>query len=253
MKKHNQPTTNFIIPAIDIIGGRLVRLTQGDYEQVKNYDTDPLEMAKRFEMFGVGRLHIVDLDGARRGQIRNLGVLEKIAAATSLSIDFGGGIKTRQDVESVLNAGAQMITIGSMAVKAPDLLGEWIALYGADRFFIGADVYQNNIKIHGWQEDTALSLFEFLERMRSIGVRQVFCTDIEKDGMLQGPATALYKQLLENFPGFSLVASGGVQTIQQLKDLQQIGCSGAIVGKAIYEGHLSLRQLGEFNSPVLNN
>lgn len=237
-----------IIPAIDIIGGKCVRLTKGDYAQQKVYSNNPVEVAKQFADAGIERLHVVDLDGAKAGKIANLAVLENIAAATTLKIDFGGGVKTIEDVEHIFEAGAAMVTIGSLAVKQPQLLEEWLMEFGADRFFIGADVLDEKIKISGWLEDTNLDIFEFIGSMISLGAVNIFCTDISKDGVLQGPSADLYKKIMEQHPEIQLVASGGVSNINDVKELRAIGCTGAIIGKAIYEGNVTLHELITYNS-----
>lgn len=243
----NKETGNFIIPAIDIINGQVVRLTQGDYSRLKVYDKDPVEVAKKFEGAGLRRLHLVDLDGAKAGEIKNLKILEQVAVQTGLIIDFGGGIKTINDVQSVLNAGAAIVTIGSLAIKDPVLLEQWIAVYGDHKFLIGADVYEEKIKISGWLEDAGLDVFTFLQQMTGIGATQFFCTDIKKDGAMQGSSVELYKKIIEKFPGIHLAASGGVSSMEDIKAVKEIGCSAAIIGKAIYEGLLSLQQLYTIN------
>ncbi|MBL0355630.1 MAG: 1-(5-phosphoribosyl)-5-[(5-phosphoribosylamino)methylideneamino]imidazole-4-carboxamide isomerase [Chitinophagaceae bacterium] len=232
-----------IIPAIDIINGKCVRLTKGDYTQQKVYNENPLEVAKQFEAAGIKRLHIVDLDGAKAGSIVNLKVLETIAANTKLLIDFGGGIKKINDVESVFNAGAAIVTIGSMAVKHPELLEEWLMEFGAVNFLIGADVLEEKIKISGWLEDGGINIFDFIGKMIGLGVINVFCTDISKDGVMQGPSINLYKRIIADHPEINLIASGGVSNIDDVIALKEIGCSGAIIGKAIYEGMIPLEQL----------
>lgn len=237
-----------IIPAIDIIDGKCVRLTKGDYAQKKVYNDNPVEVAKQFEDAGIKRLHVVDLDGAKAGKVINLAVLENIAAATKLKIDFGGGVKNIEDVESIFQAGAAMVTIGSLAVKQPQLLEEWLMEFGAERFFIGADVLDAKIKISGWLEDTGVNIFEFIGKMISLGAVNIFCTDISKDGVLQGPSIELYKQIMEQHPEIQLVASGGVSNIEDVKKLKEIGCSGAIIGKAIYEERITLEELITYNS-----
>jgi phosphoribosylformimino-5-aminoimidazole carboxamide ribotide isomerase len=235
-----------IIPAIDIIDGKCVRLTQGDYSQKKIYNENPLEVAKEFESAGINRLHLVDLDGAKAGAVKNWNVLESIATNTELLIDFGGGIKQEDDLKTVLNAGASMATIGSLAVKNPDLLIEWVDKYGADRFFLGADVREEKIAIGGWMETTDVSIFEFLNGFIKKGITQVFCTDISKDGKLEGPAIELYKKMIQQISGLNLVASGGVSNMEDVEALKNIGCSGVIIGKAIYEGRITLKQLIKF-------
>jgi phosphoribosylformimino-5-aminoimidazole carboxamide ribotide isomerase len=232
-----------IIPAIDIINGNCVRLTKGDYAQQKVYNENPLEVAKQFEDAGIQRVHIVDLDGAKAGSIMNLKVLETIASQTKLLIDFGGGIKKINDVESVFNAGASIVTIGSMAVKHPELLEEWLMEFGADKFLIGADVLDEKIKISGWLEDGGINIFDFIGKMIGLGVTHIFCTDISKDGAMQGPSVALYKKIIAEHPEINLIASGGVTTIEDVIQLKDIGCTGAIIGKAIYEGTIALHTL----------
>jgi phosphoribosylformimino-5-aminoimidazole carboxamide ribotide isomerase len=236
-----------IIPAIDIINGKCVRLTKGDYAQQKVYNENPLEVAKKFEDAGITRLHIVDLDGAKAGTIINLKVLETIAAQTKLRIDFGGGVKKINDVEMVFNAGATIVTIGSMAVKHPELLEEWLMEFGADKFLIGADVLDEKIKISGWLEDGGINIFDFIGKMIGLGATNIFCTDIAKDGVMQGPSIDLYKKIIAQHPEIKLIASGGVSNIDDVIALQQIGCSGAIIGKAIYEGLITLDELSIFN------
>lgn len=237
-----------IIPAIDIINGKCVRLSKGDYAQQKMYNEDPVAVAKMFADAGLQRLHIVDLDGAKAGAIKNLAVLEKIAAAVNMVIDFGGGVKEITDVENVLNAGASIVTIGSLAVKQPEILEEWLIEFGTDRFLIGADVLDGEIKISGWLEDGGINIFDFVERLTSLGVTSIFCTDISKDGMMEGPSINLYKKIMEQYPGINLIASGGVSNMEDLKELKEIGCSGAIIGKAIYENLVSLQDLATLNT-----
>lgn len=237
-----------IIPAIDIINGKCVRLTKGDYTQQKIYSENPVEVAKQFAGAGFKRLHIVDLDGAKAGKIINMSVLENIAAATDLTIDFGGGVNHINDVEAVLNAGAAMVTIGSLAVKHPETLEEWLMEFGADKFFIGADVLDENIKINGWLEDGGVNIFDFVGKMISLGATNIFCTDISKDGMMQGPSIELYKKIITQHPEINLTASGGVGNIDDVKQLQEAGCFGVIIGKAIYENLVTLEQLIIHNS-----
>lgn len=239
---------NFLIPAIDLIGGKCVRLTKGDYAQQTTYSDDPVAMARQFEAAGVRRLHLVDLDGARSGAMQHLSVLEKIASATSLVIDFGGGVKTIEDVQKILDAGASMVTIGSLAVRDPGLLEEWLMEFGATKFFIGADVLNDHIKISGWQEDSGIDVYDFIGRMLSLGSANIFCTDISKDGMMKGPSVELYKNILKEHPEVKLTASGGISTFDDLVELKNTGCAGAIVGKALYEGNISLEEIYKFNS-----
>ena len=232
-----------IIPAIDIIDGKCVRLTQGDYAQKTIYNENPLEVAKEFEAIGIKRLHLVDLDGAKKGEVVNLQVLEKIAGDTNLVIDFGGGIKTEQALNSVFNAGADLATIGSLAVKEPELFYSWIKKYSADKFLLGADVKNEKIAVGGWLETTELSVFDFIADYLKRDLKNIFCTDISKDGLLQGPSIDLYKKIIKKNPQINLIASGGVSCLADLEELKIIGCSGAIVGKAIYEGRITMNEL----------
>lgn len=232
-----------IIPAIDLIEGKCVRLAQGDFARKKIYNENPLEVAKEFENAGLKRLHIVDLDGAKNGRVTNLKVLETIARNTNLTIDFGGGIKTDEDVQSVFDAGTKMASIGSIAVKNAEKFFSWIERYGSEKFLLGADVKNGKIAINGWQSETDLEILPFLQNYFAKGVRQVFCTDISRDGLLQGAAIELYKQIIETLPEIKLIASGGVGVIEDVYELEKIGCGGVIVGKAIYEGRISLEEL----------
>ncbi len=232
-----------IIPAIDIIDGKCVRLTQGDYAQKTIYNENPLEVAKQFEDAGLKRLHLVDLDGAKAGTVQNWKVLQVIAANTSLSIDFGGGIKQDKDLNIVFESGAAFATVGSLAVKSPETFVQWLDTYGADKFLLGADVKEQKIAVAGWLETTDISIFDFMEDYLSKGVKQVFCTDVSKDGKLEGPSIELYQSILEKFPAAYFIASGGVSSMDDLYALKEIGCSGAIVGKAIYEGRIPLSDL----------
>ncbi len=236
-----------IIPAIDIIEGKCVRLTEGDYAQKKIYNEDPLEVAKAFEGIGLMRLHLVDLDGAKAGQVVNWKVLEKIANNTELKIDFGGGIKTEAILKTVLDTGATYATIGSLAVKNELLFQEWIARFGAKVFMLGADVFEEKIAIGGWLEKTEISVFDFMKSYIDKGVKQIFCTDIKKDGKLQGPSIELYQKIIEQFPALHLIASGGVSSLDDLIELEEIGCAAAIVGKAIYENKITISELASFN------
>ena len=236
-----------IIPAIDIIEGKCVRLTEGDYAQKKIYNEDPLEVAKAFEGIGLMRLHLVDLDGAKAGQVVNWKVLEKIANNTELKIDFGGGIKTEATLKTVLDTGASYATIGSLAVRNELLFQEWIARFGAKVFMLGADVLEEKIAIGGWLEKTEISVFDFMKSYIDKGVKQIFCTDIKKDGKLQGPSIELYQKIIEQFPALQLIASGGVSSLDDLIELEEIGCSAAIVGKAIYENKITISELASFN------
>ncbi len=232
-----------IIPAIDIIDGKCVRLTQGDYGLMKIYNENPLEVAKEFEGAGLKRLHLVDLDGAKAGAVKNWKVLEAIASGTSLVIDFGGGIKKEEDLKTVFNAGAALATIGSLAVKDKPLFTSWLQTYGADKFLLGADVKEAMIAIGGWLETTEIRIFDFIADYMALGVQQIFCTDVSKDGKLEGPAIQLYEKILLQFPALQLIASGGVSKLNDLIELKRIGCSGAIVGKAIYENRITFKEL----------
>lgn len=235
-----------IIPAIDIIDGKCVRLTQGDYKQQTTYHDNPLEVAKQFEAAGLKRLHLVDLDGARQKAVKNWKVLEAITSGTSLEIDFGGGISSREDVKIVLGSGAKWATVGSIAVKNETELEKWFAEFGAHKFVLGADVKDRHIAIHGWMETTGITIIDFIRKYIEKGVKQVFCTDVSKDGKLEGPAIDLYKEIVEEFPSLFFIASGGVSSVDDLLRLKEIGCDGAIVGKAIYEDRISLEQLKAF-------
>ncbi len=234
-----------IIPAIDLIEGKCVRLAQGDFARKKIYSENPLETAKEFEAIGLRRLHIVDLDGAKNGKVTNLKVLETIAKNTNLTIDFGGGIKTDEDVQSVFDTGAEMASVGSVAVKEPEKFFAWLEKYGSDRILLGADVKNNRLAINGWQTTTKIEILLFLKNYFSKGVTQVFCTDISKDGLLQGSANELYAQILEHLPKLKLIASGGVSRIEDVFELEEIGCAGVIIGKAIYEGKIKLEELAK--------
>lgn len=235
-----------IIPAIDIIDGKCVRLTQGDYAQKTIYNENPLEIALEFESIGVTRLHLVDLDGAKLGKVVNYKVLEKIASKTKLSIDFGGGIKTDDDIETVFNYGADLATVGSIAIKNKDLFFSWLKKYGAEKIFLGADVKNEKLAVGGWLETTNVYIYDFIEENLKEGIKHVFCTDISKDGLLQGPSIELYKNLIAKFPKLNLTASGGVAQLRDLIELKNIGCSATIVGKAIYEGRISMNELKQF-------
>ena len=235
-----------IIPAIDIIEGKCVRLTEGDYAQKKIYNEDPLEVAKQFEGVGLMRLHLVDLDGAKSGKVINWKVLEKIANKTNLVIDFGGGIKTEATLKTVLDTGATYATIGSLAVKERAIFEQWIERFGADIFMLGADVHSEKIAVGGWLEKTTIDVYDFIGSYMNKGVTQLFCTDIQKDGKLEGPSIELYKKILQQYPSLQLIASGGVSQLKDLEELRTIGCSAAIVGKAIYENKISLSELSTF-------
>ncbi len=235
-----------IIPAIDIIDGKCVRLTKGDYAQKTIYNEDPLEVALQFEGAGLKRLHLVDLDGAKAGDVKNWKVLEKIAVKTKLAIDFSGGISTQKNLEITFNSGAAYASIGSIAVKDEFTFSGWLMAFGAERFIIGADVKDGKVVIKGWTESTPLTVFELIERYKLKGVRQFFCTDVNKDGLLEGPATLLYKKIMNEHPSIDLIASGGIATIKELDELREAGCTGAIIGKAIYENRISLADLAKY-------
>jgi phosphoribosylformimino-5-aminoimidazole carboxamide ribotide isomerase len=235
-----------IIPAIDVIDGKCVRLSQGDYQTKKVYNESPVEVAKEFEDAGIQRLHMVDLDGAKQGKIINLKTLEAVASQTKLKIDFGGGIKATADVESVLNAGANFFNIGSIAVKQPEIVENWIEQFRADKILLGADVKDENIMIHGWQQSANINIINYISSYIIKGIRNIFCTDISKDGLLQGTSTELYKKILQAFPQLHLIASGGVSVIDDVDELYMIGCSGVIIGKALYEGRIQLAELKKY-------
>ncbi len=229
-----------VIPAMDLMDGHCVRLRQGDFNQRKNYASDPLAVAKQFEAAGFRRLHMVDLDGARAGTPKHLHILKKVASETSLVIDFSGGIKTDADIESVFEAGAAIAAIGSVAVKNKPLFFKWLKKYSAEQILLGVDVRDEKLAVSGWLEQTEIDLFDFLGEMTGTGLRQLFCTDIGKDGLLAGPSTELYRKILQQFPDLELIASGGVSSPEDLPELEEIGCTGAIVGKAIYENFENL-------------
>lgn len=230
-----------IIPAIDLIDGKCVRLTQGNYDAKKVYADNPVEVARQFEAQGVRRLHLVDLDGAKSKHVVNLPVIEAIARETNLTIDFGGGIKSDDDIRKVFEAGAQMVTVGSVAVTQPDTFTRWLAEYGADHIILGADVKNERISINGWKEEGDESLLPFLDRYMKYGVCHVLCTDISKDGMLAGPTIDLYKKILAHYPTLNLIASGGVSSMDDIEQLDAIGVRQVVVGKAIYEGRVKLK------------
>lgn len=235
-----------IIPAIDIIAGNCVRLTQGDYKQETLYSKHPLDVAKEFEQAGLQRLHLVDLEGAKAGKIVNAAVLETIATHTTLQIDFGGGIHSAAAVQQVINAGATWVTVGSVAVKDKEKLNNWLDTFGVEKFMLGADVKGKLLAVSGWTETTDQEITPFIEYWISRGIRQVFCTDISKDGQLAGPSIDLYKSILQQFPELYFIASGGVSSMEDIIALEQIGCKGAIVGKAIYEKRVTLQQLAHW-------
>ena len=238
-----------IIPAIDIIDGKCVRLSKGDYSTQKTYNENPLEVAKAFEDHGIEYLHLVDLDGAKSKHIVNHKVLETIATKTNLKIDFGGGLKTDEDLRIAFESGAQQVTGGSIAVKQPEVFSEWINTYGAERIILGADVKGEYIATDGWLETSDQSLFDFLDHYQSKGIQYTICTDISKDGMLQGPSFDLYQKILSE-TAIKLIASGGISQFDELPRLAEMGCEGTIIGKAIYENRISLKQLEQF---ILSN
>ena len=232
-----------LIPAIDIINGQCVRLTKGDYKQKKVYHDDPVAVAKDFEALGFRRLHIVDLDGAKSKHIVNDAVLRGITSETSITVDFGGGIKTEEDIEKAFEAGAAMVTIGSVAVTDPDLFIGWLKKYGHEKLILGADVRNGMISINGWKEDSSEPLLPFLRKYIDAGVVNVLCTEISKDGTLQGPAVALYKEVMANYPQLHLIASGGVSRQEDIEELEREGIPAVVFGKAIYEGRIYLKSL----------
>jgi phosphoribosylformimino-5-aminoimidazole carboxamide ribotide isomerase len=235
-----------IIPAIDLIGGKCVRLSQGDYSSKKEYHDDPLEMAKRFEGVGIQRLHLVDLDGAKAKKIINADVLERICAGTSLQVDFGGGIQADEEIEKAFSLGAKQVTGGSIAVKNPTLFQAWISAFGAEKIILGADAKDKKIAVGGWEETTAVDLIPFIKSYCEKGIQYVICTDVAKDGLLQGPSVDLYREILQEIPELKLIASGGVSSMKDLEELEKIGVYGTIVGKAYYEGRVSLEELASF-------
>ncbi|NME66869.1 1-(5-phosphoribosyl)-5-[(5-phosphoribosylamino)methylideneamino]imidazole-4-carboxamide isomerase [Flammeovirga aprica] len=232
-----------IIPAIDLIDGKCVRLSQGDYNQKKIYADDPLVIAKQFEDAGIKRLHLVDLDGAKAKQVVNYGVLERITKNTSLIVDFGGGIQSDEDLVKVFDHGAEMVTCGSIAVKEVEKFTSWITKFGNDRIILAADAKNKMIAVSGWQEDSKLPLFEYLKNYTAKGITKVLCTDISKDGMMQGPNTELYGEIMKDFPHIELIASGGVSKFDDLIALEEAGIPSVVVGKAIYENTISIEDI----------
>ncbi len=232
-----------IIPAIDLIDGKCVRLTEGDFTQKTIYNESPLEVAKQFEAAGIKRLHLVDLDGAKAGKVQNWKVLESITRGTSLVVDFGGGIKTAEEVQKVFDLGARYATVGSIAVKNESTLLEWFEKYGAEKFLVGADVKDEKLAIGGWLETTGIDVIDFIAKYMGFGIRQLFCTDVSKDGKLEGPSLDLYRKILFHFPQLHFIASGGVSSMDDIYSLKAIGCKGVIVGKAIYENRITLGEL----------
>ncbi len=236
-----------IIPAIDIINGKCVRLTQGDYNRKKIYNENPLEVARMFEDAGLEYLHVVDLDGAKSKEIVNYRILESIANRTRLKVDFGGGIKSKKDVRIAFDSGAQQITIGSLSAKNPELFIEILNEYGSDKIILGADAMNEKIAINGWQENTSINVLDFINDKRKRGVKNIICTDISKDGMLEGPSFILYQKILGNNSEVNLIASGGIRNQSDVLQLLELGCEGAIIGKAIYENRISLKELSDFS------
>ena len=235
-----------IIPAIDIIDGKCVRLSKGDYDTKKIYNEHPLEVAKAFEAHGIKNLHLVDLDGAKSKHIVNHKVLEQIATHTKLKIDFGGGLKTDHDLKIAFESGATQITGGSIAVKNSETFCNWLATHGADKIILGADALDEKVAVSGWQEESEELLIPFIQGYEKKGVKFVICTDISKDGMLQGPSFLLYEKILKETENIKLIASGGISTFSELPKLADLGCEGVIIGKAIYEGKISLKQLENY-------
>lgn len=235
-----------LIPAIDIIDGKCVRLTKGDYTTTKVYNEDPLEVALEIESYGLQRLHVVDLDGAKSKHVVNYRVLERIASRTSLKIDFGGGIKSDEDLVIAFENGAQMVTIGSIASQKPELFLKWLNAYGSDKMILGADTRDGFISVNGWQEESRQELLPYLGEYIKHGVKNVLCTDIHKDGMLQGPSIGLYKQIMSAYPTLHLIASGGVSSLDDIRQLNEAGIPAVVFGKALYEGCFTLKELSEF-------
>ena len=236
-----------LIPAIDLINGKCVRLTKGDYEQKKIYHENPVEVAIEFERLGFERLHVVDLDGAKSQHIVNIDVLREITKKTSLKVDFGGGIKTNDDIEKAFDNGASMVTVGSIAVKQPDLFMAWLDEYGAERMILGADVRNGMISVNGWKEDSTEQLLPFLRKYIIKGVKNVLCTEISKDGTLAGPAIALYQEIMKEYPALHLIASGGVSSNEDIVALEQAGIPAVVFGKAFYEGRIDIGKLNMQN------
>ena len=237
------------IPAIDLIDGKCVRLTQGDFNQKTEYGADPLAMAQRFEDAGLTHLHLVDLDGARQKKVVNYKVLERLATRTGLHIDFGGGIQSNEDIAIAFNSGAQQITAGSVAVKEPELVAGWLLAYGPEKIILGADARQEKIAVSGWQESTDVWVYDFIEKYVEQGVRTVISTDVAKDGLLQGPSFELYQKISERTPAVRVIASGGVSGLADVEKLDEMGLHGVIVGKALYEGRITLAELSRFIAP----
>ncbi len=235
-----------LIPAIDLIDGKCVRLSQGDYGSKKVYDKDPVEVAKRFEALGITRLHVVDLDGAASQHIVNHDTLYRIVTRTSLVVDFGGGLKTDDDLRIAFECGAQMVTGGSISVKNPDVFTGWIERFGSERIILGADVKDYKIAVNGWKDETVCELFPFLQTYLNKGISKTICTDIRRDGMLEGPSLLLYREILEKHPDLYLIASGGVSCMDDIRALEAAGVPAVIFGKAFYEGRITPEELAEF-------
>lgn len=234
------------IPAIDIIDGKCVRLSQGKYDSQKVYNENPVEVAKEFEAYGISRLHVVDLDGAASHHVVNYRVLDRIASQTSLIIDFGGGVKSDEDLAIAFENGAQMVTLGSIAVKQPETLCQWLDKYGNEKIILGADVKDKKIAISGWKEESSQELMPFLDYYTKRGITKVLCTDISRDGMLEGPSTPLYKDIMATYPELHLIASGGVSSLDDILKLHEADIPAVVVGKALYEGKISLRELSRY-------
>lgn len=232
-----------LIPAIDLIDGKCVRLSQGDYDTKQIYNENPVEVAKEFEAYGIQRLHVVDLDGAASQHVVNYRVLDRIAGQTSLKIDFGGGIKSDEDLVIAFDNGAQMVTLGSVAVKHPELFDKWLGMYGSEKIILGADTKNGKIAVNGWKEESTQELMPFLADYINKGVKKVLCTDISRDGMLEGPSVNLYKQIMEAHPELHLIASGGVSRLDDILALKAAGIPAVVFGKALYEGRITLKEL----------
>ena len=232
-----------IIVAIDIIGGKCVRLTRGDFKTKKVYNEDPLEIARQIADYGLQYLHLVDLDGAKNKKLENLKVLEKIAGKTNLRIDYGGGLRSYDDLITVFNAGARQVTAGSIALNDPSLFLDWLNKLGQEKLILGADCFNRKVSAGGWLESSDKDILSFISEYRSKGIKYTICTDISKDGMLKGPSTSLYREILDNVD-IKLIASGGITSVKDIEDLSEVGCEGAIIGKAVYEGKLTLEKLG---------
>ena len=235
-----------IIPAIDIIDGKCVRLSKGDYSTKIIYNENPLEVAKSFENHGIKYLHLVDLDGAKSSEIVNYKIIEQIAAKTNLKIDFGGGLKSDKDVKIAIESGASQITGGSIAIKNSELFEKWISYYGSEKVILGADALNEKVAVSGWLENSNVDLIPFIKNYQSKGIQYVICTDISKDGMLEGPSFELYSRILSEIPNIKLIASGGISTFEELPKLAEMGCEGTIIGKAIYEGRITLKQIENY-------